>query len=79
MPVRRRGDGCKGSQRLGGPVGTELFSNGKTEQQVAQIARMAPLERIGQPDEIADAVAFLAGPDGAWVNAQVLRVNGGFA
>lgn len=62
-----------------GPVGTEMFFNGKTEEQVSNIARMAPMERIGRPEEIAAAVAFLAGPDGAWVNAQVLRVNGGFA
>lgn len=62
-----------------GPVGTELFFNGKSAELVEQIARQAPLERIGQPDEIAAAVSFLAGPDGAWVNSQVLRVNGGFA
>ena len=62
-----------------GPVGTELFFKGKSEDQVEQIARLAPLERIGQPDEIAAAVSFLAGPDGGWVNSQVLRVNGGFA
>ena len=62
-----------------GPVGTELFFKGKSEEQVEQIARLAPLERIGQPDEIAAAVSFLAGPDGGWVNSQVLRVNGGFA
>ncbi|MFZ6873294.1 SDR family oxidoreductase [Undibacterium sp. Di27W] len=62
-----------------GPVGTELFFHGKTEEQVSNIARMAPMERIGTPAEIASAVAFLAGPDGAWVNSQVLRVNGGFA
>ncbi len=62
-----------------GPVGTELFFNGKSAELVQQIAQQAPLERIGQPDEIAAAVAFLAGPDGSWVNSQVLRVNGGFA
>ncbi|MFC0400881.1 SDR family oxidoreductase [Paraburkholderia rhizosphaerae] len=62
-----------------GPVGTELFFNGKTEEQIARLAKLAPLERIGTPDEIASAVSFLAGPDGAWVNAQVVRVNGGYA
>lgn len=62
-----------------GPVGTELFFHGKTEDQVSNIAKMAPMERIGTPTEIASAVAFLAGPDGVWVNSQVLRVNGGFA
>ncbi|MCJ0652591.1 SDR family oxidoreductase, partial [Pseudomonas aeruginosa] len=62
-----------------GPVATELFFNGKSAEQIDQIARLAPLERLGEPDEIAAAVSFLAGPDGAWVNSQVLRVNGGFA
>lgn len=62
-----------------GPVATELFFNGKSDEVITQIANQAPMERIGQPDEIASAVSFLAGPDGAWVNSQVLRVNGGFA
>jgi 3-oxoacyl-[acyl-carrier protein] reductase len=74
-----RGRGITVNAVAPGPVGTELFFNGKTAQQVEHIAKLAPLERIGEPDEIANAVAFLAGPDGAWVNAQVLRVNGGFA
>jgi 3-oxoacyl-[acyl-carrier protein] reductase len=62
-----------------GPVGTELFLEGKTEEQIKQITGMAPLERIGQPEDIASVVSFLAGPDGGWVNTQVLRANGGFA
>jgi len=74
-----RGRGITVNAIAPGPVGTELFLNGKTEAQVAHIAKLAPLERIGQPDEIAAAVSFLAGPDGAWVNAQVVRVNGGYA
>jgi len=62
-----------------GPVATELFLDGKTEEQIQTFARMPPLERLGQPDDIARAIAFLAGPDGAWVNGQVLRANGGIA
>jgi 3-oxoacyl-[acyl-carrier protein] reductase len=62
-----------------GPVATELFFTGKSDEQVTQIAKMAPLERLGTPEEIAAAVSFLAGPDGSWVNSQVIRVNGGFA
>jgi 3-oxoacyl-[acyl-carrier protein] reductase len=62
-----------------GPVGTELFLDGKTEEQIKQISSMAPLERLGQPEDIAGVVSFLAGPNGGWVNAQVLRANGGFA
>src|SRR5688500_4546609 len=62
-----------------GPVATELFLSGKTEAQVEQLRKLPPLERLGQPDDIAGVVSFLAGPDSAWVNAQVLRANGGFA
>jgi len=62
-----------------GPVGTELFLAGKSDEQIAQIAGQAPMERLGTPEDIASAVAFLAGPDGAWISAQVLRANGGFA
>lgn len=62
-----------------GPVETDMFREGKSDELIAQIAHQAPMERIGQPEEIASAVSFLAGPDGAWVNSQVLRVNGGFA
>ena len=62
-----------------GPTGTDLFLNGKTPEQIAQLSKLAPLERLGQPQDIANVVSFLAGPDGGWVNAQVLRANGGFA
>ncbi len=62
-----------------GPVPTELFLNGKTDEQIEQIRQLAPLERLGTPEEIAAVVAFLAGPDGSWVNSQVIRANGGFA
>jgi 3-oxoacyl-[acyl-carrier protein] reductase len=62
-----------------GPVGTELFLEGKSEEQIAQFSKLAPLERLGQPEDIASVVSFLAGPDGGWINAQILRANGGFA
>jgi 3-oxoacyl-[acyl-carrier protein] reductase len=62
-----------------GPVATDLFLNGKTEEQIQTFSKMSPLERLGQPEDIARAVAFLASPDGAWVNGQVLRTNGGIA
>jgi 3-oxoacyl-[acyl-carrier protein] reductase len=62
-----------------GPVATELFLKGKSEEQVSEIAKMSPLERLGQADDIASVVSFLAGADGGWVNSQVLRANGGFA
>jgi 3-oxoacyl-[acyl-carrier protein] reductase len=60
-----------------GPTGTDLFLDGKTTEQIDALAKAVPLERLGAPDDIAGVVAFLAGPDGHWVNGQVLRVNGG--
>ncbi|MEX3971483.1 SDR family oxidoreductase [Paraburkholderia caribensis] len=62
-----------------GPVATSLFLDGKTEEQIQTFAKMPPLQRLGQPDDIASVVAFLAGADGAWVNGQILRANGGVA
>jgi 3-oxoacyl-[acyl-carrier protein] reductase len=61
-----------------GPVATELFLTGKGETQIEQLRKLPPLERLGQPKDIANVVSFLAGPDGGWVNGQVLRANGGF-
>lgn len=60
-----------------GPVATELFLSGKSEEQIEHFAKLPPLERLGQPEDIAAVVSFLAGPDAAWVNGQVLRANGG--
>ena len=62
-----------------GPIATELFLSGKTENQIAEFTKMSLLERMGQPEDIANVVSFLAGPDGGWINSQVLRANGGFA
>ena len=60
-----------------GPTGTDLFLNGKPRQLIDTLAGLSPLERLGEPADIAAAVAFLAGPDGGWINGQVLRANGG--
>ena len=62
-----------------GPIPTELFLKGKTQAQIEEFKKLPPLERLGQTEDIAGVVSFLAGPDGGWVNAQVLRANGGFA
>jgi 3-oxoacyl-[acyl-carrier protein] reductase len=62
-----------------GPTGTELFLKGKSHGLIDELAKMAPLERIGLPQDIAGTVSFLASADGAWVNGQIIRSNGGFA
>ncbi|MGW1062032.1 SDR family oxidoreductase [Micromonospora rubida] len=59
-----------------GPTATDLFLDGKDEETVARMAAQPPLERLGTPEDIAEVVAFLAGP-GRWVNGQVVRANGG--
>jgi 3-oxoacyl-[acyl-carrier protein] reductase len=60
-----------------GPVATDLFLHGKTPELIDRMARMNPMERLGTPEDIASAVSFLAGPEGGWINGQVLRANGG--
>ena len=60
-----------------GPSATDLFLTGKSDELIARMSKMNPLERLATPQDIAGTVAFLAGPDGGWVNAQVLRANGG--
>jgi len=61
-----------------GPTGTPLFLDGKSPELVEQIARSNPFERLGTPQDVAETVAFLAGP-ARWVNGQTLFVNGGAA
>lgn len=60
-----------------GPTATDLFLKNKTNEQIEHFAKMPPLERLGQPEDIADAVAFLVSLDGRWVNGQTIYVNGG--
>jgi 3-oxoacyl-[acyl-carrier protein] reductase len=60
-----------------GPTATDLFLNGKSPELIERMAKMNPLERLGAPQDIAATVSFLVGPDGAWINGQTLRANGG--
>jgi 3-oxoacyl-[acyl-carrier protein] reductase len=60
-----------------GPVATDMFLSGKSQELVDRLAKMNPMERLGTVEDIASVVAFLVGPDGGWVNGQVLRANGG--
>ncbi|MEU6417312.1 SDR family oxidoreductase [Streptomyces spiralis] len=61
-----------------GPIATPLFLEGKDEATIANFAKATPLERLGEPEDVAESVAFLAGP-ARWVNGQVLYTNGGLA
>jgi 3-oxoacyl-[acyl-carrier protein] reductase len=60
-----------------GPTATDLFLEGKSTELIERLAKMNPLERLGTPADIAAVVAFLAGPQGGWINGQVIRANGG--
>ena len=62
-----------------GPTATELFLTGKTQEQIEHFSKMPPMERLGKPEDIAAVVAFLAGPDGGWIDGQTLPANGGIA
>ncbi|ATW05095.1 3-ketoacyl-ACP reductase [Sphingorhabdus sp. YGSMI21] len=60
-----------------GPVATELFLEGKDPAMIERLEQMIPLGRLGEVDDIARAVSVLVGPDGGWINGQIVRVNGG--
>lgn len=60
-----------------GPTATDLFLDGKSQEQIDTLAHVSPLERLGTPEDIARVVSFLASADGHWVNGQTLRANGG--
>ncbi len=62
-----------------GPVETELFTTGKTPEQIQQFAHMSAFGRLGRPDDIADVVAFLASDASKWISGQNIRVNGALA
>ena len=61
-----------------GPTATPLFLEGKDEATIDRLAKLAPLERLGTPEDIAETVAHLAGP-ARWINGQVIYANGGIA
>lgn len=72
-----RGRGVRVNAVAPGPVATELFLSGKSPELLDRMTRMNPLERLAEAEDIARVVSFLAGPEGAWINGQVIRANGG--
>ncbi|EJF56257.1 short chain dehydrogenase/ reductase [Dichomitus squalens LYAD-421 SS1] len=62
-----------------GPIDTDLFRHGKTEQQIAFFESIHPQKRLGQAEEVSNLVQFLVSDEASWINGQTIRVNGGFA
>jgi 3-oxoacyl-[acyl-carrier protein] reductase len=72
-----RGRGVSVNAVAPGPTATALFLEGKSQEVIDRMAKLPPLERLGRPEDTAAVVAFLVGPEGGWVNGQIVRVNGG--
>lgn len=77
MSKEMRGRSIRVNAVAPGPVATELFLHGKSPDLIDRLAKLNPMERLGTPEDIAGVVSLLVGPDGSWVNGQVLRANGG--
>jgi len=77
MSKELAGRGVRVNAVAPGPVDTDLFRSGKDEAALQRSAAMSPLNRVGQPEEIAEVVAFLASDKASWVLGQVIQPNGG--
>ena len=62
-----------------GPTNTELFTKGKSQEVIDRLAALSPFNRIGEPEDIAQVVLFLASDEAKWINAQNIGSNGGMA
>uniref|UniRef100_A0A803MN31 MULE transposase domain-containing protein n=1 Tax=Chenopodium quinoa TaxID=63459 RepID=A0A803MN31_CHEQI len=74
-----KGSGITVNAVAPGPVATEMFFEGKSEEMVKKIADECPLKRLGKVEDVASLVRFLGSDAGGWVNGQIIRVNGGYA
>ncbi|MED6158374.1 hypothetical protein PIB30_032235 [Stylosanthes scabra] len=73
-----KGTGITANCVAPGPIATEMYFAGRTEEQVKASIAASPLNRLGEPKDVATLVGFLASDAGEWVNGQVIRVNGGY-
>jgi 3-oxoacyl-[acyl-carrier protein] reductase len=62
-----------------GPTNTELFTKGKPQEVIDRLASLSPFNRIGEPEDIAKIIVFLASDEAKWINAQNIGINGGMA
>lgn len=77
MSKELAGRGVRVNAVAPGPVDTDLFRSGKDEAAVSRSAAMSPLNRVGQPNEIAEVVSFLVSEKASWVHGQIIQPNGG--
>ncbi|CAL5193621.1 unnamed protein product [Lathyrus oleraceus] len=73
-----KGTGITANCVAPGPIATEMFFHGKTEETVKKTEEESPFGRIGETKEISPVVGFLATDSAEWVNGQIIRVNGGY-
>ncbi|GKB57660.1 short-chain type dehydrogenase/reductase-like protein [Tanacetum coccineum] len=78
MAKELKGTGITANCVAPGPIATEMFFTGKTEEMIQKVIDLNPSSRLGTTDDIAPVVGFLAGDAGDWINGQVIRVNGGY-
>lgn len=76
LTTERRGRDITVNAVAPGPTATPLFLEGKPQEVIDHLKAMPPLKRLGEPDDIAEVVAFLTGP-ARWVNGQIIYANGG--
>tara|TARA_E500000318_G_scaffold511_2_gene642 strand:+ start:25674 stop:26381 length:708 start_codon:yes stop_codon:yes gene_type:complete len=77
MSKELAGRGVRVNAVAPGPVDTDLFRSGKDEAAIQRSAGMSPLNRVGQPEEVGDVVAFLASDKSSWIDGQIVQTNGG--
>jgi 3-oxoacyl-[acyl-carrier protein] reductase len=64
---------------LPGPTNTELFIKGKIQEQIDRLASLNAFNRLGEVDDIAKVIVFLAGDDAKWISGQTIGLNGAMA
>jgi 3-oxoacyl-[acyl-carrier protein] reductase len=77
--AREIGRGISVNAIAPGPTNTELFTHGKSEEMITRLAGMNAFNRLGEPEDIAKVVLFMAGDESRWITGQVIPVNGGMA
>ncbi|KAJ0982556.1 hypothetical protein J5N97_010811 [Dioscorea zingiberensis] len=78
MAKELKGSGITANCIAPGPIATEMFFAGKTEEMVEAVIKECPLGRLGKPEDVAPVVGFLATDASEWINGQIVRVNGGY-